>query len=147
MNKLEKIKLEKESKIVKPSIYFGHPVSTYNKDIESISIKNISLAFPCFNVYNPNNIEDANNYKYWRENSVSGMQYYFDVVLPNMHSGIFLPFNDNKYGAGVWSEAKFLQDSGKNIYSINESELISKINDISNEEVLSIEETRERVYG
>ena len=74
------------------------------------------------------------------------MDYFFKEVLPAMTKGIFLPFEDGKFGAGVFKEANFMAESGKLIYEINLEGIITGMN-IDSSKSLSIEETRERVYG
>ncbi len=73
------------------------------------------------------------------------MLYFFEEVLPMMDEGVFLPFDDGMFGAGVYKEAKFLEDAGKRIWEIDvEGGLSELVLDESRK--LSVEETRERVY-
>ena len=63
-----------------------------------------------------------------------------------MSVGVFLPFVDGMFGAGVFGEAEFLQKRDKSIFQIDWAGMISPMKiDLSRK--LSIEETRKRVYG
>ena len=74
------------------------------------------------------------------------MKYYFENVLPNMDAGIFQPFVDGKFGAGVFGEAKFLHKQGKPIYEITLEGVVSTL-ELDASRALSVEETRKRVYN
>lgn len=141
----ERTKLALEN-IKDNSIYFGHPVSEYNTELESLLIDILSMEFPHATIYNPNNDDDQTNYQLWRSTFDNGMKYYFDVILPRMKSGVFLPFSDGMFGAGVCGVADFIRDNGKEIFTINNRGLVRKINSISPSSKLTIEETRARIY-
>jgi nucleoside 2-deoxyribosyltransferase len=70
------------------------------------------------------------------------MDYYFQEVLPDVDVGVFLPFEDGVYGAGTAAEIGFLLYQEKPVYEIDRDGEISELLD-----VLSIDETKERVYG
>ena len=74
------------------------------------------------------------------------MNYYFDVVLPEMKAGIFLPFQDGMFGVGVFGEAEFLKKQGKLLWLIDWDKNISRIRKLDSSKKLSVEETCERVY-
>jgi hypothetical protein len=129
----------------KARIYFGHPVNFYNIPKELELIKIIEKEFPLFIVENPNQPHHQEGYQRYKRETGKGMDYYFREVLPKMAVGIFLPFEDGKFGAGVFGEAEFLYNREKLIYEIN---LDGKTNPLSLDfsKKLSIDETRKRVY-
>jgi hypothetical protein len=122
------------------SLYFGHPVNTYNTSLEIDLMTSVQLAFPDWHVENPNQQKHQDGYKR------AGMDYFFKEVLQNMDGGIFLPFADGKLGMGVYGEAKHLWNLNKGIWTIDFSGSISPVKNISDLPFLSIEETRQRVY-
>ncbi len=128
-------------------IYFAHPINFYNTDLEKKLIKEINLFFPQYILENPNQPHHQENYRIWKEETGRGMEYYFKKVLPKMEAGIGLPFEDGMYGAGVFGELEFLFNKGKSIWEINCEGKIRKIKNPDILKVLSIEETRKRVYG
>jgi hypothetical protein len=95
--------------VKKRVLYFAHPVNTYNTRLEQDMICLITASFPDFIIENPNQSHHQIGYAEWKErlkNTLSqGMNYFFDVVLPNCDAGtIALPFLDGKFGAGVAGE-------------------------------------------
>ena len=135
------------SLIKNPSIYFGHPVNVYNTEKERKLIGAIMNFFPHFNIENPNQSHHQENYKIWREKTETGMNYYFDIILPEMYAGIFLPFEDGMWGKGVFREALNLHNRKVPIWEINFDEKIHKISKLNYSKYLSIEETIRRTYG
>ncbi len=127
-------------------IYFGHPVNQYGTPEEGHLIELIKERFPEFAVENPNQPHHDEAYKRWKIETGKGMDYFFKEVLPHIAAGIFLPFEDGKFGAGVYKEAEFLNGRGKPIYEINLEGKIKEM-DLDQSRVLSVEETRARVYG
>lgn len=127
-------------------IYFGHPVNVYNTSKEGELVKVIEGHFPQFEVENPNQPAHSQNYAKWKEEKGNGMLYFTDVVLPSMEAGVFLPFEDGMFGAGVYKEADFLHQLGKPIYEISFRGVITSMV-LDEARNLSVSETRERVYG
>lgn len=130
---------------LKKRLYFGHPVNTYNTEIEKMLLHVIALHFPGHDIENPNKKHHQEGYKYYKETTGSGMNYFYELVLPFCDSGIFLPFRDGKWGAGVFGEALFFTERGQRIYEIDCRANI-KMADIKSVKSLSIPETRQRVY-
>jgi len=126
-------------------MYFGHPVNIYDTPQESALIAKIEREFPEYAIENPNQPRHQEGYMCWKAEHGSGMQYYFEVVLPAMKADIFLPFEDLQFGAGVWSEAEFIQKNGSPIYQITSDLVISPLV-LDPSRKLTVEETRERVY-
>ncbi|MFZ1970809.1 MAG: hypothetical protein WAU65_01345 [Candidatus Nanoarchaeia archaeon] len=124
-------------------IYFGHPINFFNTQKELELIEIIKKEFPGFIIENPNQQNHIKSYQELKEKTGQGMPYYYEKVLPNMDAGIFLSLEDGKFGAGVFSEAEFLNNSKKPIYEINfQGRICPMIIDPSKK--LSIEETVER---
>ena len=132
---------------MKPSLYFGHPVNTYDTDLEHALIGVIGARFPEYLVENPNRPEHQRAYREWKARTGNGMDYYYRKVLPNMDAGIFLPFEDGMWGAGVYHEAAFLHSAGKPVWGITWNGMPIFIPSLNPEFALSIEETKKRVYG
>ncbi len=148
MTNVLEIKTQEAISLIKPnSIYFAHPINTYNTKEEKSFIETISKRFSQFNIYNPNQIHNEENYKLWKKETGSGMKYYFDVILPHMDAGIFLPFEDGMFGAGVFGEAEFLQHKGKPLWFIDWNKNIYSIKELDKSKRLSVDETRKRIYG
>ncbi|VVB82547.1 Uncharacterised protein [uncultured archaeon] len=135
---------ELDKKIVCPSIYFGHPVNFYDTDKERELMKVIEKKFDSYHIENPNQKHHQENYQIWKEVFGNGMKYYFEHVLPRMSGGIFLPFEDGMWGAGIFGEAEFLYDHIRDIFQIDMSGKIEKIFRLDPKNKLSPEETRER---
>jgi len=125
-------------------IYFGHPVDSYNTVLERELLRNISHAFKLFEIVNPNSPVHQQGYRDFKERFGNGMKYYFEMVLPEISVGVFLPFVDGMLGAGVFGEAEFLHQREKQIFEINNAGVICPMGlDLSRK--LSIEETFARI--
>jgi hypothetical protein len=140
--------------ILPESIYFAHPVNYYigskfnihgNREKELISI--IEKRLPRYNVFNPNQDFNQDNYLLWREETGNGMNYYFDVILPEMVAGVGLTFEDGMFGAGVYGEIERLFLDEKAVFEIDNSGIIVPIACFDGSRKLTIEQTKERVYG
>ncbi|MEK6857209.1 MAG: hypothetical protein AABX39_01330, partial [Nanoarchaeota archaeon] len=108
---------------------------------------NHSLYFPNGYVENPNQPKHDEGYKKWKLEKGSGMKYFFEEVLPQMSMGVFLPFKDGLFGAGVYGEAEHLNKVlGKPVFEISLEGKISALT-LNNSRMLSVEETRKRIYG
>ena len=128
------------------SVYFGHPINFYNTAKEAELIEIIQKEFPGFDIENPNQTHHTRNYLEWKKEKGSGMAYFFDIVLPGCEKGVFMSFEDGMFGAGVFGEAEAMQRMERPIYELNvRGIIIPMLIDYSRK--LSIEETRERVYG
>ena len=125
-------------------LYFGHPVNTYNTDLEARLIQQISEAFPDWEIENPNQKCHQEGYNRWKESTGNGMKYFTEQVLPSCQGGIFLPFRDGAWGAGVFKEAKFYSDKGQPIWVIASDGNIMPL-ELSSVQSLSVEETRARI--
>ena len=123
-------------------IYFGHPVNVYDTELEQVLIRLISQRFPQFDIENPNQKHHSDGYAEWKRTTGNGMDYYFQAVLPECHAGIFLPFRDGMWGAGVYQEARFLAEQGRSIHQITFDGFISPVCNIN---ILTVDETRARI--
>lgn len=126
-------------------VYFGHPVSYYGTITEKLLINSMMRGFPNWHIENPDQSIHDEGYKRYKLEKDDGMLYFFEEVLPLMDAGVFLPFEDGMFGAGVYAEAKFLADNGKPIYEIDYDGGLSKLV-LDESRKLSVEETRKRVY-
>ncbi|OYT36507.1 hypothetical protein B6U91_01030 [Candidatus Pacearchaeota archaeon ex4484_71] len=141
------------SLIAPDSMYFAHPVNFYEGSkfnshgkTESNLIKKISREFPNYKIHNPNQSIHQENYQLWKKQFGNGMKYYFEVVLPKMSACIYLVFEDGMIGKGVFGEAEHLLQAKKPVWEINENGIITPISKMDHSRMLSVEETRERVY-
>jgi len=127
-------------------IYFGHPITYYNTPAQSKLIKKIKATFPDFDVENPGSQIHEENYRRWEKTLRGGMAYFFIEVLPRMDRGIFLPFEDRMFGAGVFKEMVWLYNEGKKIWEISHQGLILPIPEPDQSRALSAKDTRIRVH-
>lgn len=131
---------------MKQKIYFGHPINTYGTELERKLLKIISEHFPQFDIENPGQKHHINQARLWKKITGNAMNYFFKVMLPKCRAGIFLPFRDGKWGAGIVGEAEFLINKGFLVWQITFDGIISKISPAEiKTKVLSIEETRIRI--
>lgn len=129
-------------------IYFGRPVSTYgNVDLERRLKAAITLNFmegDKVDILDPQGEEHQRGYREYRERTGSGMNYFLIEMLPRATKGVFLPFEDGQIGAGVWTEADYLLQSGKEIFEISYRGDISVLT-MDESRRLSVEDTRARL--
>ena len=126
-------------------IYFGHPVNSYNTELEKILLSRIGLIFPGCDIVNPNSPEHERGYQERKASTGNGMDYFLKEVLPSCHCGVFLPFRDGKLGQGVYKEALQLSESGKSVFEISVKEEFFTLDLTETSRVLSVEETRARI--
>jgi hypothetical protein len=135
-------------------IYFGHPVSLYGLEEEDKIASEIKRAFSVndFEVFNPNNPICQDGYSHFQKTAGKrGMDFYYEMVLssPRIKAGVFVPFLDGKFDAGVRGKAEMLYNNGVFIYEylISESrDHIEAIEKLDSSRFLSVEETRQRIY-
>lgn len=131
----------------KERMYFGHHVDTYGTPEETKLILAIESFFPDFDIENPNQSRHGEKYHEYRSMpGRSGMDYFYEEVLPEMAAGVFHAFEDGKFGAGVFGEAEFLVSREKPIWEIKQDRTIHSLT-LENSRELSVEDTRARVYG
>jgi|APSaa5957512622_1039677.scaffolds.fasta_scaffold101085_1 hypothetical protein len=149
----------------KPKLYFGHPVNVYGTKAEQGLLEIVAREFPNHNILNPNQPCHQEGYKKYRELSIPqdvleksnltdkrGMNYYFLEVLPGVQDGAFLSFEDGMFGAGVYGESEFIKEAnGGQIYEIGidcvgTGIYVARMK-LDERRMLSVDETRERVYG
>lgn len=126
-------------------IYFGHPINTYDTELEGQLLQRIFEVFPRWFIENPNEEYHQDGYQFWKKLYGNGMDYYYTEVLPACSTGIFLPFRDGTWSAEVFGEAQFLYNRGCDIFQIDSGGKVTKIDYIDTMRVLSIEETRNRI--
>lgn len=78
-------------------IYFAHPVSDYGSEYERLCIKAIFSKWPDAGVVNPNSPFHEREFK------KRGMEYFLEVVR-GCDLVVATPFQDGRFGAGVWAE-------------------------------------------
>lgn len=100
------------------TLYFGHPINTYDTPLEEKIENELQALFPRHNILNPNQKVHEEGYQQEKRNSGNGMLYFFEKVLPQADKGIFLPFTDRKFSTGQFKEAEYLFQNNKPIYEI-----------------------------
>jgi len=142
-------------------IYFAHTVNSYNTDLEQELLKLCRDFFKGIDVENPNQPHHQKGYRTWKERYKnhpykSGMTYFYEKVLPKCNKCVCQIFLDGKWGAGVAHEAAFYIKKNQPVWVIEpktrEIRLITEEEKslIANNDsalVLSIEETRARIWG
>ncbi|GEM_PF-741523 len=97
-------------------LYFAHPVNIYNEPIEKAFEEFLThfLARDDRSVIeNPNQPHHQEGYNAYAKRAKEsdtkhkGMNYFFDMVLPNCSGGVALPFLDGRMGLGVAGELKW----------------------------------------
>lgn len=128
-------------------MYFGHPVNTYGTELEWRLLSLVTERFPQWEIVNPGDAAHEAGYQRYRAAKSGGMGYFFEEVLPECQSGIFLPFRDGAWGAGVHGEAKFFLDRQRLVWRITHEGAIRLLGAslLAALPVLSVEETRERI--
>lgn len=128
-----------------PRLYFGHPINVYNTGLEQELLREIRTQFVGWIVENPNQPHHDEAYMARKKSGQNPMGYFFDEVLPECDGGIFMPFRDGKFGAGVAGEAKNLAVRGCSIWQIDHLGNVSQWDPNDESTVLSIDDTRARV--
>lgn len=143
-------------------VYFAHTINCYGTDLEKKLLELIRNFFgEKTDVENPNQPHHQEGYKTWKEMYKdhpvkSGMDYFYEMVLPKCNKCICQTFLDGKWGAGVAHEAAFFIARNQPVWVIEP--LTLEIRRISRKEkkmilennpnlVLSIEQTRTRIWG
>ncbi|MDD5251681.1 MAG: hypothetical protein PHT12_03535 [Patescibacteria group bacterium] len=125
-------------------IYFGHPINTYDTELERSLVEAIEAAFPDWEVLNPNQPEHQEACQRYRRETGNGMTYFLQEMLPPCSAGVFLPFRDGKFGAGVCAEADFLASRGCPIFEVSAEGRVTPLV-LDSARALSVEETRARI--
>ena len=134
-------------------VYFGHPINVYDTTLETWLLEAITQKFTPkmigkLEICNPNTPEHDKGYSARRTLTGSGMDYFYEEVLPKCTTGVFLPFKDGRWAAGVFGEARWFQQQGLPVWRITESGEIVPTDTLlvsSAGLVLTVKETRERI--
>jgi hypothetical protein len=132
--------------MTKKRIYFGHPINTYDTPLEKFLLQKIQERFPDHEIENPNHPRHKKEYERWKNENGNGMNYFHREVLPNCDEGIFLPFMDGKWDAGVFSEASHFKNFNQLIWKITHKGVFIGLSTLIFENLLTVEETRARLY-
>jgi hypothetical protein len=130
-----------------PKLYFGHPINVYNTDLEKELLQKILIEFAGWVLENPNQPHHDQAYMDRKKAGQNPMDYFFDEILPSCDGGVFMPFRDGKFGAGVAGEAKALAARGCSVWKIDHLGNLSQWDPNDESTVLSVDETRARVRG
>lgn len=132
---------------MKNKIYFGHPVNTYNTEFEKSIEEKINTLFSQYDILNPNGKQHQEGYQEFKKKYGNGMKYFYEEVLPQTEAGIYLLFPEGTLGAGVGGEMNYHIDNGKPVFIMNHRKDLIHERKFSNLSILSVEETRDRVYN
>lgn len=145
------------------TVYFAHPVSHYDMDLERECIDVIyTMLSDCKNensflnrtlvdveIFNPNQQWLQNLYKNRKRKGHKDPFSIFTEIANACDITVGVAFIDGTVGAGVAKEVDSAVQKGKDVYMIyfepDGRKLFSKFEDIKNFRVLSIEETREKI--
>ncbi len=129
------------------TIYFAHPINTYDTKYESLSISSIKDMFPKSTIINPGEEFHINSFKDYVSNDPEEYMGYFRDLVNTCSVIVYLPFTDGKIGAGVRYEIFHLHKRFDEIYEINPNDFtIRKVSmGYVNDNTLSIDETRQRI--
>ncbi len=126
-------------------LYFAHPVNLFGSELEKFLLHKIREQFAGWEIEDPSEPQHAAGYKKWKEGlSGNPMDYYTLELLPCCGAGIFLPFRDGAWGAGVYLEAECFVKRGKPIWKITPEGEIEEL-EFANMQPLSVEATRARI--
>ena len=131
-----------------PLVYFAHPINTYGTPLEVELQRKISRKFRHATVINPG---DATHEEVVREmkksDPTTNVMGYFVGLVHSCNALVALPFLDGMWGAGVFKEALIAHERGLTVWEIDPiTKKISKRSSLPTDKMLSIEETRSRVY-
>lgn len=129
---------------MKKRLYFGHPINVYGTSLEDALLARIAAAFPDWEVENPNQKKHDEGYERYKRETGRPMDYYVLEVLPSCHGGVFLPFRDGAWGAGVFKEAQAIAAQGGTVWTITADGQVTAT-DLAEVRVLTVDETRARV--
>jgi hypothetical protein len=145
----------------KPFLYLGRPINLFNTSEDGALLKAIAEFFPEYQIEDPAQQKHAEGYARYKALKgqeyngrivQSGMDYYFQELLPSMDGGAFVPFRDGKFGKGVFGEAEFLANSGKESYVVDfdwknlELKGLRCFDPRDTFRCLTVEQTQARVY-
>lgn len=126
-----------------PRLYFGHPINTYQTPLEGELLQAIAAAFPAYDIENPS--DPHHQYGARRQHWLTGnVMDYFLPVAAGCRLGVFLPFRDGCWGAGVHAEALVMTHHGRGIFSIDPSGLVRRA-DLATVIALTVDQTRQRI--
>ena len=99
-------------KIIKPKIYFAHPLNIYNTPLETAVETLIGVFFPEYKIESLNKPHHQKGYEAWKMRTETSrdrhnaMAYFYEVVMPQCTACISMPFLDRRMGFGVNGETK-----------------------------------------
>lgn len=113
-------------------IYFAHPVNTYGEPIEDAFETLVATFLTQGNrnlIENPNQPHHQIGYNQYAERlkesaiSHTGMNYFYDLVLPDCSGCVGVPFLDGRFGLGVAGEMKWFLEHNKPLWFVERMSL------------------------
>ena len=131
-----------------PLLYFAHPINTYHTPLEAELLKRISRKFRHATVLNPGDTTHEEAVREMKKSDpMANVMRYFVGLVHSCNALVALPFLDGMWGAGVYKEALVAQERGLTVWQIDPTtKKIARLGLLPADRVLSIEETRSRVY-
>ena len=120
-------------------------MNTYGTELESKLLEAIRSTFPGWEIENPNQRRHQEAYEKWKIDHGNAC-YFTEMLLPECRGGVFLAFRDGRWGAGIFNEAKALQEAGQPIWQITPNGHVTTLQSMDEIVPLSVPETRQRVY-
>ena len=125
-------------------LYFGHPINTYHTELEARLLRLIAKRWPDHIVVNPSDAIHQQEVQHRHQLGLAPIDYFVNDVVPTCQAGVFLPFLDGAWGAGIYKEAVTLLLLHRKIWQIDASGVIVPV-DWANLDPLSVDETRQRL--
>lgn len=116
-------------------VYFAHPMSTYNTDLEQKCLERIHKKFPDYEIVNPNG-------RVHQEACRLTSMEYFKLLVDYCDVVVALPYADGKYGAGVAYEMQMAFQRRKPVYRTDGKSIA--LENFFKVRPLTIEETSKR---
>ncbi|MBP6886254.1 MAG: hypothetical protein KBC02_03380 [Candidatus Pacebacteria bacterium] len=133
-------------------LYFGHPVNSYDTELEAYILERVPRLIPSCTLENPNTVAHQEGYRRSKSRTGNGMVYFYECVLPLCDGGVFLPFGDGMWGAGVAGEARYFLMHGMPVWQIRITSkptrglILQPVESYSRIRALSVGQTRSRLY-
>lgn len=127
------------------TLYFGHPTNTYGTHFEEQCLDAIQKKFPSISIINPSNKQHQNAVDAIKSKKGGKVMPYFFELAQCASIGVFLPFRDGKWAQTVFNVAQVCFEVGHPVYTINDKLILKKIRGINKIDVLSTDNTRNRI--
>jgi hypothetical protein len=126
---------EHENLDLQSKVYFAHNIRDYNTDLEKRAIAFLTDEF--------NNVENPNQPHHQKAYATQKMHHFIKDVIPKCTALAYMPCSNGKIGAGVFLEIETAAKLGMPVFRLSRDlEYFQEIESIE-EEIMTIEETRD----